>query len=104
MKKGIFMSQYFTILSYSHLSSNPNEAFMWSEDDDGYEKYGFLHSSSVYGCLKQIESEIIEDEFEINIDVGDKYGGSCLIRNLEELSEAKLKYASFLADNKIVNI
>ena len=28
------MPQYFTILSYSHLSSNPNEAFMWDESDE----------------------------------------------------------------------
>lgn len=87
------MPQYFTILTYSHLSSNPNEAFMWSEDDNGYEKYGFLYSSSVYGCLKQIEAEISEDEFEITVDIENKYGGSCVIKDLDELSAAKIKYA-----------
>ena len=90
------MPQYFSILSYSHLSSNPNEAFMWSEDDNGYEKYGFLHSSSVYSCLKQIEAEINEEEFEITVDVANKHGGSCVIKDLEELSDAKIKYAQYV--------
>lgn len=95
------MPQYFNITNFSHLSSDPNKAFVWSEDEDGYEKCGFLYSSSIYGCLTQIESELNEDEFEINVDVGDKYGGSSLIKSLEDLSKAKLKYKAFLIDNKL---
>lgn len=95
------MTQYFNIMSWSHLDSDPYKAFVWSEDDDGYEKYGFLYSSSISGCLTQIEKELCpnedgDDSFEIDVHVGDKHGGSSLIKSLEELYDAKLKYTSFL--------
>lgn len=93
------MTQYFHIMPMSHIYSDPYKAFVWSEDDDGYEKYGFLYSSSIAGCLTQIENKLYKDDsFEINVDVGDKHGGSCLITNLEQLAIAKLKYTSFLND------
>lgn len=93
------MTQYFDIMSVSHLNSDPNKAFVWSEDDDGYEKYGFINNSSIFACLTQIESEIQEEEFEINVAVKPEDGGTFLIKSLEELASAKLKYKSFLIDN-----
>lgn len=96
------MTQIFSIMNRSHLDSNPDEAFVWSEEDtdSGYEKYGFLYRASILDCLIEIEEYLCVDEdgddtFNISIDVGDKYGGNSVITSLEELSAAKLRYSQF---------
>lgn len=95
------MTQLFTILISVH-SQDPDQKFFWCEEDEnGYEKYGFIHCESISTCLKQIEKEIdeAENDFEITIDVSDKYGGKSTIHTLNELSFAKIRYTSFSPSN-----
>lgn len=86
------MTQYFTVINLTK-PSEPNPKFMWSEEENGDEKYGFLYANSILSCLEQIEKEIYEDNFEIYMNVGET-NGAYLIKNFDELEIAKIKYSA----------
>lgn len=92
------MTQYFKIFDTGNATNgDAYKKFAWYEDDNGYEKYGYLFSAHVSGCLHQIKEyiDLSENDFEIDIDVPENSGGSCMIVSLEELEQAKIKYMPF---------
>lgn len=94
------MTQYFNIFSSRKANNDdPYKQFTWYEDDNGYEKYGYLYSASVSGCLVQMKEYIDteENDFEITINASDEQGGSCVITNNQELEAAKLKYKQIIS-------
>lgn len=89
------MTQHFNIFDCGKATAgDPYKKFAWYEDDEGYEKYGYLFSASVSGCLHQIKEYIdfSENDFEIHINLSDKFGGDCVVKTLKELESARLKY------------